>query len=223
MEVNGRIHTETAAGPLERLNTERGVLRPVPLLRPPLRQGELRKVDRLGMVRFGSGRYAVPQELVGQQVEVLVHEDLVVIRHAGAEIVRHMVVGPGEVALGALASASRPPARGVRPRTAAEVAFIGFGPAAESFLRSAAAAGTQRLEHELTEIVELEAARGRSAVIAALQRATRFRRYKAADVRAILMAGTGVPTPLRPSQQLQLDLPEVPIRPLSAYAVATLR
>jgi hypothetical protein len=220
-EVNGRVHTETAAVPVERLETERGVLRPVPLLRPPLRQGELRKVDRLGMVRFGSGRYAVPQDLVGQQVEIVAHEDLVVIRHAGAEIVRHLVVGPGEVAFGSLASASRQPARGVRPRTAAEVAFIGLGPAAETFLRSAAAAGTLRLEHELTEIVELEAAWGRTAVIRVLERATRFRRFKAADVRAILMAGGGVPTPIRPGQQLQLDLPEVPVRPLSAYAVAT--
>ena len=111
----------------------------------------------------------------------------------------------------------------MRPRTAAEVAFIGLGPAAEIFLRSAAAAGTLRLEHELTEIVELEAAWGRTAVIRALERATRFRRFKAVDVRAILMAGRGVPTPIRPGQQLQFDLPEVPIRPLSAYAVATLR
>jgi len=54
-------------------------------------------------------------------------------------------------------------------------------------LRSAAAAVTQRVEHELTGIVELEVAWGRSAVIGALQRATRFGRFKAANVRAILM------------------------------------
>jgi hypothetical protein len=222
-EVNTRVHSETTAVPFERLETEHGVLRPVPLLRPPLRQGEVRKVDRLGMVRFGSGRYAVPEDLVGQDVEVVAHEDLVIIRQAGAEIVRHAVVGPGEVALGALASASRQPARGVRPRTAAEVAFIGFGPAAEAFLRSAAAAGTLRLAHELVEIVDLEGAWGRTAVIGALERATRFRRFKAADVRAILVAGSGVPTPIRPGLQLQFDLPEVPTRPLSAYALATLQ
>jgi transposase len=222
-EINGRMHSETAAVPLERLLTERSVLRPLPVLRPPLREGEIRKVDRLGMVRFGSGRYAVPQHLVGDDVEIVAHEDLVVIRHAGAEIVRHVVVGPGEVAFGSLASAARQPARGVRPRTAAEVAFIGLGPSAETFLRSAAAAGTLRLEHELKELVELEAVWGRPALIRALERGARFRRFKATDVRAILMAGNGVPTPMRPGQQLQLDLPEVPTRPLSAYAVAALR
>ena len=221
-EINGRMHSETAAVPLERLLTERSVLRPLPVLRPPLREGEIRKVDRLGMVRFGSGRYAVPQHLVGEDVEIVAHEDLVVIRHAGAEIVRHVVVGPGEVAFGSLASAARQPARGVRPRTAAEVAFIGLGPAAETFLRTAAAAGTLRLEHELKELVELEAVWGRPALIRALERGARFRRFKATDVRAILMAGNGVPTPMRPGQQLQLDLPEVPTRPLSAYAVAAL-
>jgi hypothetical protein len=221
-EVNGRVHSETCAVPAERLQTERGVLRPLPLLRPPLREGEVRKVDRLGMVRFGSGRYAVPEHLVGEDVEIVAHEDLVVIRHAGAEVIRHTPVGPGEVAFGSLVDPMRQPARGVRPRTAAEVAFLGLGSAAEAFLRAAAAAGTLRLEHELAEIAELEAVWGRTAVMRALERATRFRRFKAADVRAILMAGNGVPTPVRAGQQLKLDLPEVPIRSLSAYAMARL-
>jgi hypothetical protein len=216
------VHSETAAVPIERLASERGVLRPVPLLRPPLRRGEARKVDRTGMVRFGSGRYAVPEHLVGADVELVAHEDVVIICHEGIEIVRHVMVGPGEVAFGALAPRTRQPARGVRPRTATEVAFIGFGPAAETFLRSAAAAGTLRLEHELKELVELEKVWGRAALVAALERAVRFRRFKAADVRSILLAGSGVPTPVRAGRQLQLELPEVPVRPLSAYAVGSL-
>jgi transposase len=221
-EVNARLHSEIQAIPTERVQAERGVLRPLPLLRPPLREGEVRKVDRLGMVRFGCGRYAVPEHLVGQDVEIVAHEDLVVIRHAGAEVIRHTPVGPGEVALGSLVDPRRQPARGVRPRTAAEVAFLGLGPAAEAFLRAAAAAGTLRLEHELADIAALEAAWGHAAVMRALERATRFRRFKAADVRAILMAGNGLPTPVRAGRQLKLDLPEVPIRPLKAYAMATL-
>lgn len=87
------------------------------------------------------------------------------------------------------------------------------------FLRNAAAAGTLRLEYELTAIVELTAVWSRDAVIKALDRAARFRRFKASDVRAILEAGRGVPTPVRAGQQLALELPEVPVRSLSAYAV----
>jgi hypothetical protein len=118
-----------------------------------------------------------------------------------------------------LVEPERRPTRGIRPRSTAEVAFLGLGPAAEAFLRSAAAAGTLRLESELAAIVELVPIWDREPVIRALSRATRFRRFKATDVRAILEAGRGLPTPVRAGQQLVLDLPVVPVRPLSAYAL----
>jgi hypothetical protein len=218
-EVNARAHSETCAVPLERLASERQILRPLPSLRPPLRAGEQRTVDRRGSIRFGSARYLVPSALVGEQVEVVASEQQVVIRHAGAEVIWHAPVAPGEVACGGLVDPARQPTRGIRPRTPAEVAFLGLGPPAEAFLRSAAAAGTLRLESELAAIVELVPIWGREPVSAALQRATRFRRFRAADVRAILDAGRGLPTPVRAGQQLALDLPGVPVRPLSAYAL----
>ena len=218
-EVNGQVHSEIAAVPAERLLSEREVLRPLPAGRPPLRAGEGRTVDKRGSIRFGSARYLVPKTLVGESVEVVASEDKVVIQHDGQEVIRHDPVGPGEVACGDLVDPHRRPARGIRPRTAAELAFMGLGPVAEVFLRNAAAAGTLRLEHELTEIVDLLAVWNREVVIKALDRATRFRRFKASDVRTILEAGRGVPTPVRAGQQLPLELPEVPVRPLSAYAV----
>ena len=49
----------------------------------------------------------------------------------------------GDTLIKALAAA------GLEARTAAEIAFLGLGPVAETFLRAAAAAGTLRLEHEL--------------------------------------------------------------------------
>jgi transposase len=216
-EVNACIHSETCAVPIERLANEAQILRPLPSLRPPLRATTQRTVDRRGSIRFGSARYLVPEWLVGEHVDVAASEDKIIIRHGGGEIVRHEPVGPGEVAFGALADPARRPTRGVRPRTSAEIAFLGLGPSAESFLRSAAAAGTLRLESELAAIVELVPIWGHEAIVRALGRATRFRRFKAADVRAILDAGRGLPTPVRAGQQLALDLPVVPIRPLSAY------
>jgi transposase len=218
-EVNGRVHSETCAVPAERLAREQAVLRPLPAHRPPLRAGQQRTVDRRGSIRFGSARYLVPDGLVGEEVEVRADETAVVIYRAGVELIRHVPVAPGEVAWGGLAEPDRPPTRGVRPRTAAELAFLGLGSAAEAFLRSAAAAGTLRLASELAAIVELVSVWGHAPVGRALERATRFRRFKAADVRAILEAGRGVPTPVRAGQQLALDLPPVPMRPLSAYAV----
>lgn len=217
-EVNGRIHSTTAAIPAEQLVRERALLRLLPSGRPPLRQGAERTVDRTGLVRFGSARYAVPADLVGQRVDVAAEDGAIVIRSGGAEVIRHAPVAPGEVALGELADAHRRPVRGVRPRTASERAFLGLGPVAETYLRTAAAAGTLRLAHELAEIVPLEAAWGREPLLRALDRATRFRRFSAADVRAILRAGVGAPTPTPTGLQLQLDLPAVPTRTLGAYA-----
>jgi hypothetical protein len=46
-EVNARVHSEIKVTPLERLEIERGVLRQLPSLRPPLRNGVPRKVARL--------------------------------------------------------------------------------------------------------------------------------------------------------------------------------
>ena len=64
----------------------------------------------------------------------------------------------------------------------------------------AAAAGVSKLPGELTEILQLIAAHGANAALAALQRAVEFRRWRAADVRSILAAGGAAPTP-RPARR----------------------
>lgn len=98
-EVNAKLHTEICAVPAERLLLERLVLRPLPSLRPPLRRGEVRTVDRLGCVRFGSARYSVPYRLVGSKVELLAGTGEIVILHQSGEVARHQAVLPGEVSL----------------------------------------------------------------------------------------------------------------------------
>ncbi len=228
-EVNGRLHSEIAAVPTARLATEGSVLRPLPTLRVSPPSGVLRKhpqvgTRRLGTVRFGSARYSVPAELVGQSVELVVQAGMVIVVRANAEVARHAVVAPGEVALidahyGGPRSA---PTRPIRPRAEQEVAFLALGPVAEQFLRTAAAAGTSRLHSELTEIVALEAAWGRTALLAALERSLQFHRFRADDVRSILMAGAGVATTVPAGESLPsaLGLPTVPTRSLDAYRLA---
>ncbi len=220
-EVNGNVHSETVAVPAERLEAERTALRPLPSLRPPLRAGELRTVDRLSTIRFGSARYSVPASLVGKKVEVAAFDGEIVIAYARAEVARHLAVAPGEAAIqdDHYGGARVRPLRAVRAKSAAERAFLGLGPAAERFLRAAAAAGTARLASELEEISALEAAFGRDQLVAALERATAHRRFRASDIRAILAAGEGVMTVAAPGAPLQLGLPAVPTRPLAAYAI----
>ena len=218
------MHSEIQAVPAERLDEERTVLRPLPSLRAVLRRAEQRKVDRLQTVRFGSARYSVPSRYVGHRVEVGA-EDGVVVSEGQREIARHLLVGPGEVSIRdeQYPSHARQPARPVRVRTATERSFLELGTLAEAFLRAAAAAGTTRLASELNEIVALEASWGRQPLVAALERALRIRRFTADGVRAILDAGEGVPNPVAEGTPLEMGLPDVPVRPLSAYALDAIR
>jgi transposase len=225
LEVNGRMHSEIQAVPAERLEEERKVLRPLPSLRAVLSRAEQRKVDRLQTVRFGAARYSVPSAYVGHRVEVGADEGTVVISEGQREIARHPLVGPGEVSIvdEHYPNHRRQPARPVRVRTATERSFLELGPVAEAFLRAAAATGTRRLASELNEIVALEASWGRPELAAALERALRFRRFSAGGVRAILEAGEGVSNPIPEGAPLTTDLPRVPVRPLSAYALEAIR
>ncbi len=223
-EVNAKVHSEIAAVPAARLAEERKVLRPLPSLRPPLRRGEVRKVDKLSTVRFGSARYSVPKELVAKAVEVQAGDGKVEICHLGEVVAAHPVVAPGECSIvdDHYGGPRRSPARAVRARSGPERTFLALGPPAEAFLRAAAAAGTTKLATELAHIVALETAWGRKALLAALERAVAFRRFRAGDVKAILEAGQGVPGIGYEGEPLVVDLPAAPVRPLADYAIEAL-
>ena len=111
--------------------------------------------------------------------------------------------------------------RAIRPRTAGEKEFCALGPAAEAFIAGAAGAGHTRLGPELAELNTLTAAHGQAAMVAALERAVAFSRWKASDVRSILAAGAGVPTPRQAGDALVVDLPTSTGRSLTHSAPRT--
>jgi transposase len=224
-EVNAATHSEIAAAPCERLATERGVLRQLPSLRPSLRRGVARKVDKLATVRIGSARYSVPHTLRGQHVEVSTVDDRIEVWHQGTLVAEHRLVPPGSASIcdAHYDKPARKPARAVRPRSKAEQQFLALGEEAVAFLRAAAAAGTTRLPTHIAAIAALHDAHGPDALAAALRRAVRFRRFTAADVRAILAAGPAAPTPRAPGATLEAALPAVATRALDAYRTDTLR
>ena len=223
-EVNAAVHSEICAVPAERLAREVELLGPLPSLRARIGRLVIRKVDRLSCIRFGSARYSVPTRHIGRQVEVRVADGRVQAILLGAVIADHALVAPGEAAVDDdhYGGARPAPRRAVRPKTAAEKAFCALGPVAESFIKAAAAAGMTSLGSDLDELAALEAAHGRSALIAALERAVAFGRFRAADVRSILAAGPGVARPTRPGDALIVALPVVATRPLSHYAIGEL-
>ena len=228
LEVNAAVHSEICAVPDERLVTEREVLAPLPSLRCEIGAPSVtRKVDRLSCVRCGSARYSVPTRLIGARVNIVIdHGALLVVEPAtGAIVAEHELVAPGETSiLDEHYDGPRPlPSRGPRPKTSVEQRFCALGEDAEAFLVGAAAIGNTRLAQELEILLGLGAAHGEPALVAALRRAVAFKRFRAADVRSILAAGTGTPQPRSAGDALVLDLPTAPTRSLEAYKITRTR
>jgi transposase len=227
-EVNAATHSEICAVPGERLLTERELLGPLPSLRPEIgARPASRKVDKLSCVRFGSARYSVPSRLIGATVLIRVTGRRVQILEpfTGEIAAEHQLVAPGEVAIADEHYGTvRPdkPRRAPRPRTAGERQFLSLGEPAAAFLTGAAAAGVSTLAREISQILTLQAAHGDTALAAALARAVEFRRWRADDVRSILAAGRAAPLPRPAGDALVFTLPQVPVRPLSDYAISTL-
>ena len=220
-EVNAAVHSEICAVPAERLVVEAPLLRALPSLRAQIGKLVVRKVDRLSCVRFGSARYSVPTRHIGKQVEVRVAHGEVQVVLLGAVVATHRLVAPGEASVNDdhYGGARPAPQRPVRPKTPAEKTFCALGPVAEAFIKAAAAAGITSLAGDLDELAGMEAAHGKEALIAALERAVAFGRFRAHDVRSILQAGAGVARPTAAGEALVLALPVVVTRPLSDYAI----
>jgi transposase len=225
-EVNAAVHSEICAIPDERLRVEQQVLQALPSLRLQIgAPSVLRKVDRLSCIRYGSARYSVPTRLIGATVAVVIdHGTVCLIEPAtGVIVAEHELIAPGGASiLDAHYDGPRPaPSRGPRPKTLVEKQFCDLGDDAQAFLVGAAAIGNTRLSAELEALLALRAAYGTDALIAALHRAVAFRRFRAADVRSILAAGTGTPHPRPAGNALILDLPVAPTRSLDAYKIST--
>jgi len=224
--VNAAIHSEICAVPAGRLDAERDLLGPLPSLRLQIGGNPAsRKVDKLSCVRFGSARYSVPSRLIGACVLIRVTGRRVQVLEpfTGEIAAEHQLVAPGEVSVcDEHYGSARPdrPRRAPRARTAEERVFLALGGAAAAFLTGAAAAGISTLHREISQILTLRAAHGDAALVAALERATQFGRWRADDVRSILAAAGAAPAPCPPGEALVLSLPHVPVRPLSDYAIS---
>lgn len=192
---------------------------------PSIGRRETRQVDKLSTVRFASARYSVPKEHVGQQVTLQAGAGRLsmFVPVTGQVVADHPLLAAGESSiLDERYGGARPlaPARKVRPRKPAEVAFCALGPVAEQWLKGAAA-GNTRLSVELEEFAALEAAHGREPLIAVLRRAVAFGRWWAADVRSILAAGSGVAHPTPAGQALDLELSVTASRSLAVLPAGT--
>ena len=219
------MHSEICAVPDERLVAERELLRPLPSLRLQIGAPSVtRKVDRLSCVRYASARYSVPTRLIGTTVAVVVDHGAVCCRRTGTGDDRgrtrtRRARARRRSSTSTTTGHGRRRAAGRDRKPASSKQFCALGEDAEAFLVGAAAIGNTRLGSELEILLALGAAHGTDALVAALRRAVAFRRFRAADVRSILAAGTGTPQPRPAGDALILDLPVAPTRSLDAYKI----
>lgn len=223
-ERNGLEHSEICAIPTDRLAVEVDLLRPLPTLRPRIGRCEIRKVDKLATIRVASARYSVPSILVGSRVEAVTYDQVVRIYRidTGEHVATHDQLGPGESSIldEHYPTPRKPPSRGPRARSQVEHTFLALGEHADAFIRAGAAAGMTMLPKEIEIIVnELLPAHGDEAVTRALERAVRFSRFRADDVRSILAVGPAAPEPVDAGDQVVVDLPAVEQRGLDAYRI----
>jgi len=224
VERNSVEHSEICAIPDDRLVVEIDLLRPLPALRPRIGRAEIRKVDKLSTIRVASARYSVPSGLVGARVEAVTYDGVVrIYRTDTAELVAiHDQLAPGESSIRDehYPTPRKPPSRGPRARTEAEHTFLALGTPAEAFIRAGAAAGMTMLPKEIEVIVsELLPAHGEAAITRALERAVRFSRFRADDIRSILAIGPATPEPATAGDPVVVDLPAVEQRSLDAYRI----
>ena len=93
-------HRTTRVPPAERFEVEEKMLRPLPASRFDTAYVDVRRVHRnVPLIEYGTVRYSVPADLLGQAVEVrrAVDSDRFVVRWAGTVVATHPVAPKGTV------------------------------------------------------------------------------------------------------------------------------
>ena len=198
------------------------MLQPLPSLRLQIgAPSVLRKVDRLSCIRYASARYSVPTRLIGTSVAVVIdHGAVCILEPATAMIVaEHELTAPGAPRSWIPTTTGRGQHRsGGHARKPDREAILRPGRRPPS-LPGRRGPRQHPIWLELEVLLALGAAHGEQALVSALHRAVAFRRFRAADVRSILAAGSGAPQPRPAGDALILDLPVAPTRSLDAYKI----
>ena len=219
-EVNGQLHSEIAAIPAERLEIERPLLGELPALRARIGQVALRKVDRLSCVRFGSARYSVPTAHIGRTVELRVADGVVIMAVFLGEIVaEHRLVAPGETAIcddhyGEERARARP--GGAAQDSSGEGVC---GARAGGRTSSSSRRRSTTLAADLAELCAMEAAHGRTALVAAISAPSSSGVSGLTTCVPSSPRAPACPRPRQPVDALIVDLPAVAVRSLGDYAV----
>ena len=190
--VNGRVHRETCAPPIDRLEIEQASLHPVRAEPFTAVFGVSRSVTWSCMISWRNARYSVPHAHADTRVWVREHANEVIITAIGTdgpgEVCRHNLVPAGQIAI---IEAHYPPRRDPlnRPPRATkpgEAAFLRIGPGAAQWLTEAAGTGVRGIEIKMADAVALCSIYTTPAVDTALGVAAIAGRFAERDLLSIL-------------------------------------
>lgn len=215
-DVNSRPHRSTMEPPVFRLAVEHERLHPLPRVPHTVCFGETRKVNWQSVISVGGARYSVPHGLIDRRVWARADgNELVVIDaddpNGPREVARHRLTTPGAPRIDDQHYPPRPAGaleRRPRARSREEQEFMAIGPAAERWLITAAAAGTQRVRRKMAEAVDLAKLHGADQVNRALETCAQAGRFADGDLASILAhqqrtGGELVMFPARETRSLQ--------------------
>ncbi|MFF1296366.1 IS21 family transposase, partial [Streptomyces sp. NPDC058296] len=195
-QVNSRRHRATGQIPADRLDVERTTLHVLPLEPLALALGEERLVGSDRTISFNSVRYSTPPGYTGARVWCrVVGEELSITARTNSgdlsEIWRHQLSTPGVPQIIDAHYPGHPDGRSIhqprlRPRSEAEIAFVGIGPGAGRWLKEAGPAGAVRIRAKMARAVELATVLGNDKVDQALGLAATAGRFADDDLLSIL-------------------------------------
>jgi hypothetical protein len=192
------VHSEICAVPFERLEKERELMGVLPSLRAQIGKLVVRKVDRLSCVRFGSARYSVPTSTSGARSSWWP-------KTAGSSWSSWARSWPPTTSLPLVRRRSRralwrapaPAHPGGAAQDASREGLLCPRSGGRVLHQGCRRHGMTSLKGDLDELAQMEAAHGKEILLAALERAVAFSRFRAHDVRSIIARAPGSRAPPR--------------------------
>ncbi len=208
--ANVRIHDSTKERPVDRLEKERPLLRPLPTIPFDAEEVVSALVTPHSRVQFDGNRYSVPPDLARKTVMVRADATQVRVFYQGSETACHarcyergQLVLQVDHQLQALEKRRRTRSHHV------EKTFDALGPQAQAFHLALRQRPIKTTVH-LRRLLNLVRLYGREDVLAAIDKAIEYQTYDAAYVETLLLQERRrrelpSPTPLRPKRQELID------------------
>jgi transposase len=214
--ANVRLHETTRERPLDRFQTERALLRPLPAI--PFDTDEVVPaiVNPHARIVFDGNRYSVPPRFVRRPVTIRANRDQIRLLYEGQVVAQHVrsyqrgqVLVQPEHRLAALAVRHRPPQR------ALEEEFNAWGSEAQAFHLGLNRRPVKTIVH-VRRLLSLARVYGRTEVLAAIARAVELATYDAAYVENLLLAERRrrqLPTPTLPTPKRRELIDDIELEP----------